>query len=134
MNDYADAAERHFLSAEAMRTAHPATASHCYGIAAECVLKALMSNLQPQIKPVSGKHIEGKHKLWVEFANHQTLQTHPSRVAGAMKYQSGFNGWDIGQRYLGRTSAEFAEAKVSAQHHSARGLLGLLQLVQRGLA
>lgn len=132
MHDYADAAERHFLSAHAMHTAHPATASHCYGIAAECVLKALMSNLQPQVNRVSGKHLSDK--LWAEFANHQTLQTHPSRVAGAIKYQSGFNGWDIGQRYLSRTNAEFAEAKVSAQHQSARGLLGLLQLVRRGLA
>jgi hypothetical protein len=132
MHDYADAAERHFLSADAVHTAHPATASHCYGIAAECVLKALMSNLQPQVNRVSGKHIGAN--LWAEFANHQTLQTHPSRVAGAIKYQSGFNGWDIGQRYLNRMSTEFAEAKVSAQHQSARGLLGLLQLVQRGLA
>lgn len=132
MNDYADAAERHFLSAYAMRTAHPATASHCYGIAAECVLKALMSNLQPQVNRVSKNHIGDT--LWVEFTNHQTLQTRPSRVAGAIKYQSGFNGWDVGQRYLSRTSAEFVEAKVSAQHQSARGLLGLLQLVQRGLA
>ena len=132
MHDYADAAERHFLSAHAMHTAHPATASHCYGIAAECVLKALMSNLQPQVHRVSGKHIG--ISLWSEFANHQTLQTHPSRIAGAIKYQSGFNGWDIGQRYLSRMSTEFAEAKVSAQHQSARGLLGLLQLVRRGLA
>ncbi len=132
MNDYADAAERHFVSAEAMRNAHPATASDCYGIAAECVLKALMSNLQPQVNRVSGKHIGAS--LWAEFANHQTLQTHPSRIAGAIKYQSGFDGWDIGQRYLSRLSAEFAEAKVSTQHQSARGLLGLLQLVQRGLA
>ena len=132
MHDYADAAERHFLSADAIHTEHPATASHCYGIAAECVLKALMSNLQPQVHRVSGKHIG--MSLWSEFANHQTLQTHPSRIAGAIKYQSGFNGWDIGQRYLSRMSAEFAEAKVSAQSQSARGLLGLLQLVQRGLA
>lgn len=132
MHDYADAAERHFLSADAIHAAHPATASHCYGIAAECVLKALMSNLHSQVNRVSGKHIGAS--LWAEFANHQTLQTHPSRVAGAIKYQSGFNGWDIGQRYQNRTSAEFAVVKVSEQQKSARGLLGLLQLVQRGLA
>jgi len=132
MHDYADAAERHFLSADAIHIAHPATASHCYGLAAECVLKALMSNLQPQLNRVSGKHIGPS--LWVEFANHQTLQTHPSRVTGAIKYQYGFNGWDIGQRYLSRVSPEFAGAKVAAQQQSARGLLGLLQLVQRGLA
>jgi hypothetical protein len=132
MHDYADAAERHFLSADAIHTGHPATASHCYGIAAECVLKALMSNLQPQANRVSGKHIGPN--LWAEFANHQTLQTHPSRVAGAIKYQSGFNGWEIGQRYLNRVSTEFAGTNVASQQQSARGLLGLLQLVQRGLA
>lgn len=91
-----------------------------------------MSNLQPQVNRVSGKHIGSS--LWAEFANHQTLQTHPSRVAGTIKYQSGFNGWEIGQRYLNRVNPEFAGANVAAQQQSARGLLGLLQLVQRGLA
>lgn len=132
MHDYADAAERHFLSADAMHAAHPATASHCYGIAAECVLKALMSNLQPQVQRVSGNHIGSR--LWTEFANHQVLQTHPSRVAGVMKHQAGFNRWDVGQRYLNRASPEFAFQKVATQQQSARSLLGLLQLIQRGLA
>jgi len=72
--------------------------------------------------------------LWIEFALNQTLQRHPSRVAGAIKYQGGFAGWDVGQRYLNRASPEFAAPTVAAQQHSARALLGLLQLVQRGLA
>ncbi|MBX9835053.1 MAG: hypothetical protein K2X65_02615 [Burkholderiaceae bacterium] len=132
MQDYTDAAERHYLSANALFAAYPATASHCYGIAAECVLKALMGNLQPQAKRVSGNHIGPR--LWDEFANHQTLQTHPSRIAGAIKNQGGFNGWDVGQRYFNQTSAEFSGPRLAAQQQSARGLLGLLQLAQRGLA
>lgn len=132
MHDYTDAAERHYVSANALLAVHPATASHCYGIAAECVLKALMGNLQPQAQRVSSNHIGPR--LWAEFANHQVLQTHPSRVAGAMKHQAGLNGWDVGQRYLNRTSAEFAAPQLAAQQQSARGLLGLLQLAQRGLA
>lgn len=132
MHDYADAAERHFLSADAVHSEHPATASHCYGIAAECVLKALMSNLQPQVNRVSRNHIGAS--LWAEFANHQVLQTHPSRVAAATKHQGGFSGWDVGQRYLNRARPEFAAAAVATHQKSARGLLGLLQLVQRGLA
>ena len=51
-----------------------------------------------------------------------------------MKHQAGLNGWDAGQRYLNRTSAEFAAPQLAAQQRSARGLLGLLQLAQRGLA
>ena len=42
MNDYVDSAERHFLGALEMVKNHPATASHCFGISAECVLKAIM--------------------------------------------------------------------------------------------
>jgi len=132
MHDYVDAAERHYLSADAMLAAHPATASHGYGIAAECVLKALMSNLKPQLHRVSRNHISPS--LWAEFANHQVLQTHPSRVAAAYKHQGGLNGWELGQRYMNRASPEFSAATVATQQQSARGLLGLMQLVQRGLA
>lgn len=132
MQDYADAAERHYLSADALHTEHPASASHCYGIAAECVLKALMCNLQPQTHKVSGHHIGAR--LWAEFANHQILQAQPSRVAGVMQYQAGFSGWDVNQRYLNRTNPVFSQLQLAGLQQSARGLLGFLQLVQRGLA
>jgi hypothetical protein len=132
MHDYADAAERHYLSADALLAGHPATASHCYGLAAECVLKALMSNLQPQVQRVSGNHIGPK--LWAEFSHHQMLQRHPSRVFSATRHQHGLRNWDIGQRYLARVNPQFGAHLVADERLSARGLLGLLQLIQRGLA
>ena len=133
MNDYTDAAERHFLSGcHDLQGGHQATASHCFGIAAECVLKALMCDLQPQNKPVSGNHLG--LKLWAEFANHQTVQSHPSRVAHVQQYQPGFVGWAVHQRYLNRTDPNFAQVRLTQQESSARGLVGLMQLIQRGLA
>ncbi len=132
MNDYADSAERHYLSAGILSDQHPATASHCFGIAAECVLKALMCNLQPQIQKVSGKHLG--QSLWTEFANHQTIQTHPSRVAWIQKHQTGFDGWDVNQRYWNQTNVQFGAPQLAKQQRSAKGLVGLLQLIQRGLA
>lgn len=132
MNDYFDSAERHYLSASILRNQHPATASHCFGIAAECVLKALMCNLQPQVQKVSGKHLG--RSLWTEFANHQSVQTHPSRVAWVEKHQTGFDSWDINQRYWNRANAQFGTSQLSLQQRSAQGLVGMLQLIQRGLA
>lgn len=133
MNDYADAAERHFLSGcLELQTGHPATASHCFGIAAECALKALMCNLQPQNQPVSRSHLEPR--LWAEFANHQTVQSHPSRVAHVQQYQPGLAGWSVHQRYLNRSDPNFAHGRLVQQESSARGLVGLMQLIQRGLA
>lgn len=132
MNDYADAAERHYLSALDLQRDHPATASHCLGLAAECVLKALMCNLQPQAQKVSGNHL-GK-SLWAEFANHQTIQVHPSRVAYVQKYKSGFDHWDVNQRYWHRSEPLLNAPQLTKQQRSAQGLVGFLQLVERGLA
>lgn len=132
MNDYADAAERHYVSALYLQAEHPATASHCLGIAAECVLKALMCNLQPYAQKVSGNHL-GK-SLWVEFASHQTIQVHPSRIAYIQKYQSGFNEWDVNQRYWHRNNLVLNASQLTKQQRSAQGIMGLLQLVERGLA
>lgn len=132
MNDYADAAERHYVSALDLQAAHPATASHCLGLAAECVLKALMCNLQPQTSKVSGKHLG--ESLWAEFANHQTIQIHPSRAAYVQKYQNGFDRWDVNQRYWHRSHPQLNEPELTKQQRSAQGLMGFLQLVERGLA
>lgn len=132
MNDYVDAAERHYVSALDLQVAHPATASHCLGIAAECVLKALMCKLEPQAQKVSGNHL-GK-PLWAEFANHQTIQMHPSRVAYVQKYQSGFDHWDVNQRYWHRNNPQLNASRLIDQQRSAQGLMGFLQLVERGLA
>lgn len=132
MNDYADAAQRHYLSAVCLLQTHPATASHCFGIAAECVLKTLMCNLQPQVNKVSAKHL-GSH-LWTEFANHQTVQTHPSRVAWAQKYQANFQNWDVNDRYRHHADARFRAGVLDGQARGAQGLVGLLQLIQKGLA
>lgn len=132
MNDYTDAAVRHYLSALELQGSHPATASHCLGIAAECVLKALMCDLRPQGSKVSGNHLG--RKLWAEFANHQTVQSHPSRIAYVQRYQPGFDNWDVNQRYLNKGESCFSQQPLTNQESSARSLLGLMQMIQRGLA
>jgi hypothetical protein len=132
VNDYADAAERHFFSALALQAEHPATASHCWGIAAECALKAIMCGMRPQPKSVSGNHLGTK--LLAEFANHQTVQSHPSRVTHVQRSSSGFHAWTVHQRYLKRGDAHFARATLAAEEVSARSLVGLMQMIQKGLA
>lgn len=131
MIDYVDSAERHFLSAQAMAILHPAAASHCFGISAECVLKAIMCNLLPQTNKVSGKHLG--QSLWAEFANHQAVHAFPNRVVAAQKFQAGIANWDVQQRYLNRSDPLFGANEITKQQQSARGLMGLLQLVQRAL-
>jgi hypothetical protein len=129
MNDYVDAAERHYLSAKALDE-HPATASHCYGISAECVLKALMSNLQPQASAISKAHLQN---LWSAFAVSPALSAYPNRVTMAMNFQTFFAQWDINQRYFNRSHSTLDLSKVNSQKQGAEGLWGLLQQVQQGL-
>lgn len=131
MNDYADAAERHYASANVVLVAHPATASHCYGISAECVLKALMSNLIPQPTPISTKHLGPG--LWAAFVSHPSLASYPARVTAAQAHQMGVNGWDVNQRYLNHADSIFEVPTVVQQQASAQGLVGLLQQVKLGL-
>ena len=132
MNDYVDAAERLYLSAEALQqAAHPATASHCYGISSECVLKALMSNQQPQTAPISKDHLGSK--LWSSFATSPALSTHPNRVTFAKQFETYFSQWSVHQRYFRRNDPAFDNATVSSQKQGAAGLRSLLQQVQQGL-
>jgi hypothetical protein len=132
MNDYVDAAERLFLSAEALEhAAQPATASHCYGISSECVLKALMSNQQPQATPISTDHLGSK--LWSSFATSPALSTHPNRVTLAKQFETCFSQWTLHQRYFHRNDPAFHFATVSSQKQGAAGLRSLLQQVQQGL-
>lgn len=140
MNDYADAAGWHFESASVLheQSRHQqscrAGASHGYGIAAECVLKALMCDLKPQSNKVSGRHLG--YALWREFENHQVLQAHTFRAHSALQSQSQFANanWDINHRYLNHTAPHFSAQRLEQQEQGARKLVGLLQLVQRGLA
>ena len=91
-----------------------------------------MCNLQPQKNKVSSKHLEPK--LWAEFANHQIMQRHPSRVAWAQKHQADFQNWGVNERYLHHADARFGPVVVAGQARSTQGLVGLLQLIQKGLA
>lgn len=129
MNDYVDAAERHYLSAKALDE-HPATASHCYGISAECVLKALMSNLQPKVSPISKVHLRN---LWSDFAVSPALSAYPSRVTMAMNFEACFAQWDINQRYFNRSHPTLDPSIVNSQKQGADGLWALLQQAQQGL-
>jgi hypothetical protein len=72
--------------------------------------------------------------LWREFENHQTLQAHALRVNAAKASKDQFNGWDIKHRYLNQASSCFVPQRLQHQQDGARQLMGLLQLVERGLA
>lgn len=130
MNDYVDAAERHYLSAKNL-AAHTATASHCYGISGECVLKALMSNLQPQAHRISGQHMGDG--LWSAFEGHSALSGKPNLVTAAKQFKNYFDAWKIDHRYFNRSDSAFDIATVAIQKQGAEGLINLLKQVQQGL-
>lgn len=131
MNDYVDAAERHYLGATALQMTCMASASHSYGISAECFLKALMSNQQPQANPISKNHMSSS--LWAQFSTSSALSANPTLVAAAKQFETCFATWDVHQRYFNRNHTAFAPVTVADQKKGAEGLKGLFQQVQQGL-
>lgn len=136
MNDFLDAACRHYESALLLYQArNRASASHLFGIAGECVLKALIFQLQPQnnIPQHLRKHLGSD--LWINFAGHPSMSMFPQRITAAQQFKTGFSDWDVSQRYVHRkVSPPVFSAKIlQSQRKSAKGLMATLDLIQRGL-
>jgi hypothetical protein len=134
MNDFEDAAFRHFESASLLtQSGHIANASHLFGFSAECVLKALIFQrlLNITVPQATKKHIGGS--LWNHFSAHPVLASFPLRIARANAYRHHFSQWQVDQRYWGRTQFSAQISTASIQTLGAKGLLGVLDLVRRGL-
>lgn len=134
MNDFADAGYRHFDSASLLFSqGHLANASHLFGLTAECVLKAFIFQCRCDVTvpQATKKHIDSD--LWSHFSSHPALASFPSRITKAQIYKSHFDEWRLEQRYWSNDQFSGNSEHATTQAQGAKGLLGVLNLLQRGL-
>lgn len=132
MEDFANAAKRLYADACLLDESNKiATASHLYGFVGECVLKALMCNLTP-VAAISKNMMGHMPKIWDVFQGHSIMSTYPHRIAACAKFQTGYDGWHVNQRYWSESNFS-RHPKLIDESASARGLMSILDQVQRGL-
>ena len=131
MEDYHDAAARHFEDAKLLHAQIPprlANASHLYGFSGECALKSIMAG-----KTGNGKtphsHLP---KIVAEFENHSTAKGNPRLLKNIKASCVGLTRWRVEERYHNRLAADFQPARVQSEADSAKRLLGLLALWKKG--
>lgn len=101
--DFLNAAERHLADARLLdREKRYANADHLYGVAAECMLKAIMVSLGAPTSRKGNLH-ERAHKthideLWSEFCAFAGGAGGASYLPFPPNYRP-FPDWDINQRY-----------------------------------
>jgi hypothetical protein len=124
MEDYADAAERHFDDAKLLHTQVPsrlANASHLYGFAAECALKSMIRKTAPNAAFYGQKgHFP---LLLTEFQNHSIANNNADLVRSVKQAAIGLDKWSINQRY--NEQSTFVAQIVDAEAVSAQELLAL---------
>lgn len=131
MEDYFDAASRHFTDANILHGYTPprlANASHLYGFAGECVLKCILFGGKKGKVPQF--HMP---KIIKEFENHSALKGNPRLVKKVKACCLGLTDWSVDERYQHQGALTFAAGRVASQANSARQLLGLLSLWKKGV-
>ena len=127
MDDYADAAQRHFLDAKILHQQVPsrlANASHLYGFAAECAIKCIMRSNQNNGRVPKGGN--GHLPLLLrEFEAHSIAKGNAALQKRVKKCAVGLSSWSIDQRYHGQAS--FTAQTIEAEAESAQRLLALSQ-------
>lgn len=123
MDDFQDAAKRHFDDAEllfAHSSPRLANASHLFGISAECSLKAIGTNktLGMSFNPIAAGHIGSK--LFAELRNVTDMGANGDLVLKLDTLESGnyFSAWSVSQRYAPQTT--FVHATVLQQQSGAK--------------
>lgn len=132
MEDYTDAAQRHFDDAKLLHSQMPgrlANASHLYGIAAECSIKRIMRGNGNNGKVIKGSngHIP---ELLREFENHSAAKGNAALLRRMKKCATGLVNWSIQQRY--ENQGGFSFQIVDAEADSAQKLLALSKQHARG--
>lgn len=133
MEDYTDAAQRHFDDAKLLHQQMPsrlANASHLYGIAAECSIKRIMrgSGNNGKVPKGSDGHIP---VLLRELESHSAAKGSAALLRRVRKCATGLMNWSIHQRYENQ-SGFFSEV-VDAEADSAQKLLALSKQHARGI-
>ena len=133
MEDYVDAAQRHFQDAKLLHVQVPsrlANASHLYGIAAECALKCIMRGAGNRGKVLRGGsgHLP---LLFREFESHSVAKGNAALLKRVKQCANGFNQWSVDQRYFAQNS--FLLHTVDCEADSAQRLLALSEHHARGV-
>lgn len=133
MEDYVDAAQRHFQDAKILHAQVPsrlANASHLYGIAAECALKCIMRGAgnRGRVPKGSGGHLP---LLLREFEVHSVARGNAALLKRVKQCANGLSLWSVDQRYLAQTS--FLLHTVDGEADSAQKLLALSEHHARGV-
>lgn len=127
--DFKNAAKRHFDDARWLEQYNRlANADHLYGLAAECMLKAMIARLDPGAIDSNTGDFKGRspHKkhlnhstqnndLWAYFINHFS-----ARIQVHLPPVSPFPTWKIEQRYLAEGC--FSSERVSQHYQAATDL------------
>ncbi len=131
MEDYADAAQRHFHDAKLLHSQIPsrlANASHLYGFAVECALKSIMLGVKRKGN-VPRVHLPA---LFNEFKNHSVARGNATLVREVKKQTANFTGWTVEQRY--HTQNVFNVQTVNGEAEAAKNLLTLReQFLRKGI-
>lgn len=133
MENYTDAAQRHFDDARSLHMQVPsrlANASHLYGIAAECALKCILRGRGNRGKVPKGSsgHLPD---LLREIEHHSEFHGNAALIKRVKQSSNGLSNWTIDQRYHAQTT--FLVQTVEAEYDSARKLLALSKHHARGI-
>ena len=132
-DDYLDAAERHYQDAQLLFTQSTprwANASHLFGISAECALKAIASQSNPEVKFFGQKgHLPA---LFTELLNVAPYIAGNAELAAHIEgLVPSFAHWKVEQRYAAQ--ATFDAAVVGEQQRGAHHAQKLMTNFLAGL-
>ena len=131
MEDYRDAAARHFQDAELLHAQIPprlANASHLYGFAGECALKSMMAG-KTGTRKTPRSHLPN---IVAEFENHSVARGNPRLLKSIKACCAGLTAWRVEERYYNQVAPTFQSNRVQSEADAVKRLLGLLALWKKG--
>ncbi len=129
MNNFSDAAERHWSDGEYLHTAGRLdNADQLFGFAAECAIKTAVIRLlsveeNSELPDRYRTHID---VLWDKISVQALSRNFPA-VAALIKQTNPFSDWCVSQRY--NTSGSVTAEAVQAHRKMAQRLLGAVQIL-----
>lgn len=135
--DFLDAHFRHLKDAGLLYSNERwANASHLYGFAAECGLKALMAKMAPQKWPLGGKPIDADDRCHINeekkantWDRYQTYLSGSSAPAYSLPASPNpFGNWDASDRYAKQT--HFSDGSITTHKQGAERVAALIRTAQ----
>ena len=135
MDDYLDAADRHFEDAKLLISQAPprlANASHLFGIATECAVKTVLQGRRP---PQANATTMKGHIFTVisqKLATNSVLKGNQELLSKMQSALGAFAQWDIAQRYRRQSDTQFSVARVTEEQNGATEMIRLRNLWLKG--